>query len=356
MTMRTLIRFTFSAILFLSFFPDCALAQNKFKISRGTNIAHWLSQSESRGVERESYFTAKDVQLIKKSGFDFIRVPVDEEQLWDSSGKRQAEAFALLKNCLNWAQKEKLKVVLDLHIVRSHYFMAREKPLFTQVEAQDKFIALWKDLSSFANKWSNDFLAYELLNEPAAKKDDQWNGIMRRAVDSIRSWEKDRTIVIGSNRWQSVHTFANLRIPEDDKNIILSFHFYEPFLLTHFKAPFTPLKTFEGEVQYPGQIVLNPKGEDQKTVYDRDTLEKIILKAVEVAKRYKLPLNCGEFGVIDLAPEASKIAWYKDIVAIFQKHNISYSNWNYKDSGTFGIVDPKLKPSKLVNILTETQK
>ena len=35
----------------------------------------------------------------------------------------------------------------------------------------------------------------------------------------------------------SADTFDQLKIPAGDKNIVLSFHFYEPFHLTHYQAP-----------------------------------------------------------------------------------------------------------------------
>jgi hypothetical protein len=39
------------------------------------------------------------------------------------------------------------------------------------------------------------------------------------------------------------------------------------------------------------------------------------------------------------------------MVAIFDKHNIAYANWNYK-AGAFGIVDEQMKPdSVLIPIL-----
>ena len=44
----------------------------KFEVIRGTNISHWLSQSKSRGLEREKFFTQKDVQSIAQMGFDHI--------------------------------------------------------------------------------------------------------------------------------------------------------------------------------------------------------------------------------------------------------------------------------------------
>jgi endoglucanase len=222
-------------------------------------------------------------------------------------------------------------------------------------EEQDKLIRLWKDLSSTVRKWPNSMLAYEFMNEPVAKDNEQWNILLARIADSIRSWEKERTLVIGSNRWQSVNTFDQLKVPSGDKNILLSFHFYEPFYLTHYKASWTSLKNFEGQVQYPGQIVVNGKSIEEKKIYNRDTLEKMMSKAFKLADSLSLPLYCGEFGVIDGAPEDAKMAWYKDMVAIFENHNIAYANWNYK-AGSFGIVDAQMKPrTEFVNILTGKQ-
>ncbi len=68
-----------------------------FSIRRGTNIAHWLSQSDRRGDERASFFTQQDVTFIDSVGFDHIRLPVDEQQLWDENGNREEDAFALLE-------------------------------------------------------------------------------------------------------------------------------------------------------------------------------------------------------------------------------------------------------------------
>ena len=328
------------------------ITYSSFSIKRGTNIAHWLSQSNRRGNERSGFFTDKDIAFIKAKGFDHIRLPVDEEQLWDSSGKRYDDAFQLVENCMNWASHEGLRVVLDLHILRSHHFNAAEKPLWTQPAAQDKFIQLWKDLASAVKKWPNGMLAYEFMNEPVADDPEQWNRLLARVRDSIRSWEPERVLVIGSNRWQSANTFDQLKIPANDRNILLSFHFYEPFHLTHYKASWTNLKDFNGQVQYPGQIVINGTTGAEKRVYNRDTLEKMMAKPIYLAATLKLPLYCGEFGVIDGSPRDSKIAWYKDLVAIFEKNNIAYANWNYK-SGSFGIVDADMKPdSVMVNVLT----
>jgi endoglucanase len=327
-----------------------------FTIKRGTNIAHWLSQSQRRGAERAAYFTQKDISFIDSVGFDHIRLPIDEEQMWDENGNRNEDAFQLLDQCLTWCHDAGLRVVLDLHILRSHHFNAADKPLWTKPAEQDKFIRLWKDLSGAVKQWPNGMMAYEFMNEPVADDPEQWNQLLNRVADSIRNWESERVLVIGSNRWQSANTFDQLRIPSNDNNILLSFHFYEPFHLTHYQASWTDLKDFNGEVNYPGQIVTGGNSLEEKRVYNLDTLEKMMEKPLALAAKLKLPLYCGEFGVIDKAPNEAKLIWYRDMISIFEKHGVAYANLNYK-AGSFGIVDQNIKPDKpMIEILTGKKK
>src|SRR5688572_5680642 len=95
---------------------DDLVTVTAFKIKRGTNIAHWLSQSSRRGEERVSFFTKTDIAFIDSVGFDHIRLPIDEEQMWDESGKQHDDAFKLLDDCITWCHDAGLRVVLDLHI------------------------------------------------------------------------------------------------------------------------------------------------------------------------------------------------------------------------------------------------
>jgi len=73
--------------------PKSSEKDGKFEVFRGTNIAHWLSQSKVRGAEREQFFTKADVDSIAAMGFDHVRLPIDEEQMWDKNGDRYDDAF-----------------------------------------------------------------------------------------------------------------------------------------------------------------------------------------------------------------------------------------------------------------------
>ncbi len=57
--MKNLILFLIAVLVF-SCQPK---APEKFEVFRGTNIAHWLSQSRTRGVDRELFFTKPMLNL-----------------------------------------------------------------------------------------------------------------------------------------------------------------------------------------------------------------------------------------------------------------------------------------------------
>jgi len=346
--------FIILAIILLAFCqpkPVSAASPSDFKIFKGTNIAHWLSQSEARGAARDSFFQEKDVILIKSLGFDHLRLPIDEMQMWDEKGARHEDAFRLMINCLDWCHKHQLKVIVDLHILRSHHFNAMVKPLWTEPKEQEKFYNLWIDLSSALKKYPVSEVAYELMNEAVADDPEQWNKLVANAMKTLRPLEPDRMIVIGSNMWQSAKTFDVLKVP-NDKNIILSFHLYEPFLLTHYHAGWTGLKNYTGPVHYPGALLTQAEFDslsaDQQAIakdwvgkeWNMEKLGQMMQLPVKKAKELGLQVYCGEYGVIENAPEADKIRWYNDMISVFNKFGIASANWNYK-SGQFGLIDGK---------------
>ena len=95
MTLKKLKLTTYGLSIFVCFFVaeinfvSPAKRVNEFVFKRGTNISHWLSQSNRRGDDRKNYFTEKDVIYLAGLGFDHIRIPVDEEQLWKENGQKE---------------------------------------------------------------------------------------------------------------------------------------------------------------------------------------------------------------------------------------------------------------------------
>ena len=119
--MRKLI--TFILIILLSV-GGYASPKKSFEIKRGVNLSHWLSQRGENTPSIQDGMCATDFSRIARAGFDHVRLPIDEEVLWQENGQKNKEAFSYLHKGIEWALKNDLRVIVDLHIVRSHYFNA----------------------------------------------------------------------------------------------------------------------------------------------------------------------------------------------------------------------------------------
>ena len=346
---------------------------NDFKISRGTNISHWLSQNnEDRGEARRQHIQEDDFARLDSLGFDFVRLPIDEVQFWDENGQKLPEAWELMNNAIQWAEKYHLRTIVDLHIIRSHYFNAVNEEgsdantLFTSEKAQQDLIDMWYQLSDVLKGYSNDSVAYEFMNEPVAEDHEQWNQLIAKVHKALREREPQRTLVIGSNMWQSYATIKDLKVPEGDKNIILSFHYYNPMLLTHYGAWWTPLGKYTGKVNYPGILVskedfdaapdsikteLEPYTKEEWNI---DHIRADFKDAIEAAKKYGLQLFCGEWGVYEPVDRELAYKWTKDMLTVFKENNSAWTTWCY--DADFGFWDQKkheFKDKGLVDLLME---
>ncbi|MCQ2147719.1 MAG: glycoside hydrolase family 5 protein [Bacteroidales bacterium] len=339
-----------------------------FKIKRGTNLSHWLSQSWVRGDARKNHIQEDDFVRLHELGFDHVRIPIDEVQFWDEEGNKLPEAWDLLTGALDLAIKHQIRAIVDLHVIRSHNFnavnMGQTNPLFTDESAQQRLIDMWVQLSEVLKDYSTDWVAYEFMNEPVADEHEQWNQLIAKVHKALRALEPERTLVIGSNRWQGHETFKYLRVPEGDPNIILSFHYYNPMLLTHRGASWTPIGRYSGDIQYPGMMISeeNLAGAPEEikeeikdyavTEWDRDRIYAQMKDAIDVAAKYGLQLFCGEWGVYEPVDRNLAYAWTKDMLSVFDEFDIAWTSWCY--DGDFGFYDQKSESYKdkgLVDIL-----
>jgi endoglucanase len=327
-----------------------------FVIRRGTNLSHWLSQ-DFGWQPRATWITENDLRFIARSGFDHVRLPIDEKELWADDGTPNEEAFATLLRGIGWARASQLRVIVDLHTVRSHHFNAANEgghnTLFTDPKAQERFIGLWRQLSARLRDQPVDFLAYEIMNEPVADNPEDWNKLVAAAHAVLRQLEPNRVIVIGSNLWQMPHTLPLLKVPAGDKNIILSTHTYSPLLFTHYTADWVPIKTYTGGVRYPGPVVprathdalmakFGPAGQGDLIANAKDDwgparFAQELAPAITRARELGLQLYCGEFGCLPTVPRADRLAYYRDLIAVFEQNGLAWANWEYK--GDFGLFE-----------------
>jgi endoglucanase len=331
-----------------------------FVIHRGTNLSHWLSQ-DFGWAPRNVWINENDFHFIASCGLDHVRLPIDEIVMWKEDGTQNTEAFELLEKAVGWARDAKLRVIIDLHTVRAHHFNAGNEngvshtnTLWTDPAAQKHFLGLWEQLSSKLRKYPVDFLAYEIMNEPTAPDPEDWNKLVATSFAFLRKSEPDRVIVIGGNMWQIPTMLPLLKVPAGDRNIILSMHTYTPMLLTHHLADWTPqpIREYKGPVNYPGPVVdeatlkkimakVRPGDFDFLTTSTLNWGPELLFKecepAIKFARAQGLQLYCGEFGCLPTVPRAARLAYYRDLVGVFESAGMAWANWEYK--GDFGICE-----------------
>lgn len=159
-------------LLVVSSVGGYASCLNKFEIKRGINLSHWLSQRIENGPSIQEGMNETDFNRIARAGFDHVRLPIDEKVLWHENGEKDKEAFSYLHKGIRWALQNDLKVIVDLHIVRSHYFNAghdgKKNLLWESAEAQAHFLQLWQELVQELKEYPTSDVAYEIMNEPTA--------------------------------------------------------------------------------------------------------------------------------------------------------------------------------------------
>ena len=333
-----------------------------FDIIRGTNISHWLSQSDARGETRKSRFTRDDCRRLADLGLDHLRLPVDEEQLWTEDGTRENEAWDLLNEGLDWCADAGMRAVVDLHILRSHHFVgdSDRRLLFHDDAVVARFADCWRDLSRGLCTRSTDRVAYELMNEPVADDPADWNRVLRAPYHAIRENEPDRVIAVGSNKWNQTATYPDFDPPTGDPNMILVFHYYNPMLVTHHQASWSHVGVYDGPIVYPGAPIpesawdtLDPDMRDtfahENQHFDVGVMEENLQPVLEKSREMNLPLWCNEFGVITRAPDDIRHRWTRDLVSRLETHGIAWANWDYR--GDFGLFDRQDRPSVVLDAL-----
>lgn len=216
-----------------------------------------IGKGETDAFEQQVYehfITEADIQRISAAGFNCVRVPL-HHRLFDSP-----RGFELLDHLMDWCEKHRVYVVLDLHAApggQSGLFMAdpaepRDR-LWVSRESQDKTVDLWRKIAGRYGK--RKYLAgYDLLNEPAPPSGEALAALYQRIIEAIRAVDADHMIILEGAKFST--DFSMFDKPPC-KNLAMSFHMYTWF------------------------------GDDRA---------KKIGEYVDLARRLDVPLWCGEFG------------------------------------------------------------
>jgi endoglucanase len=304
-----------TVLLLLLASPIGALAQEvrtaaalNAQIGRAVNILGydpiWKSRAEGRLQE-------KHFRLIKEAGFDAVRINLHPfRSMAQAQGHRLADSWLAL---LDWAVEKALvnglAVVLDLH----EFGAMAEDP----VGRKDLYLDFWRQVGErFKN--APDQVAFELLNEPFGKLTPQmWNTFLKEGLAIVRATNPARAVVIGPGRWNGIESLDELVLPEDDRHIIVTVHYYHPMPFTHQGASWTEkYKDLSGVVW---------EGTDE----ERGRVEHDFVKVQRWGRARDRPILLGEFGAYDKAPMDSRARYTAFVARTAEALGWSWAYWQF---------------------------
>ncbi|MEM1508584.1 MAG: glycoside hydrolase family 5 protein [Thermofilaceae archaeon] len=265
------------------------------------------------------YIRDEFLKIIREAGFEAVRIPIR----WSSHAEKNPpyaideKFFQRVDHVIDKALEQGLYVIINVH----HYEEIMQKPL----DQKERFMAIWQQISARYKDYP-DRLIFELLNEPCNELTaDIWNQLMRETIDIIRITNPTRKIVVGPVNWNSPYALQQLQLPENDENIIVTFHFYTPFEFTHQGAEWVSPSPRVGVKWYGTRL------EQREVTRELDI-------AANWAEQYGgVPLLMGEFGAYSKADMESRIRWTYLVAREAEKRGIAWCYWEF--AAGFGIYD-----------------
>ncbi|MCW3847471.1 glycoside hydrolase family 5 protein [Sphingomonas sp. LB-2] len=275
-------------------------------MKRGVNIIGydplWRDPAKAR-------FQTRHFGIIKAGGFDFVRVVLSGFRHMDADNKLSPQFFATLDWVVKEAGAAGLGVILDEHDFT--YCAANADPCET------KLIAFWQQMGEHYKAAPKSVL-FELLNEPNGQLDaPRWNAMIAKVLPVVRATNPNRTVVIGPVRWNNLGELPNLVLPKADRNIIVTFHSYEPFGFTHQGAPWA-----EGMKDVHG--VPFTAADEARIAGDYD-------KVQAWSKAEDRPILMGEFGAYDRSgtPIEDRARYTATVRREAEKRGFLWAYWQF---------------------------
>lgn len=326
-------------------------------LSKGVNLSNWFNDY-SDGSQYNNRFSTATLQLLKNSGFTYVRIPIGATILFNEANPSQlrTDLLAPVETAINRCIQAGLAVSINLHPWKND----TDSLLANDAGYVTKVAAYWKAIATYFKKYPASQLFFEVYNEPHASAGglttqgpQWWRPVQEKMIAAIRQATAAHIVIAGGEAWNSLEGLLQIT-PYTDSRVIYNFHFYDPFLFTHQGATWAGWQPAidARQVPYPSSpaavaplisgssnTVLNDAlrwyGNQQ---YGIDSIDAWIKKAYVWGQTNKVKVIVNEFGSYQpYAPRASRLNWLRDVRRSFEKYGIGWAMWEC-DEG-FGLIN-----------------
>jgi len=279
-------------------------AEQVAQMKRGVNIVGydpiWKDPAKGR-------FKPRHFQIIKDGGFSTVRINLYGFRQMDEKLELERRWYATLDGLVGEALKQNLNIVLDEHDY--------ERCTDDTALCRRQLLAFWTQMAEHFRNAPQQVM-FEILNEPNRKMDAEWNSLLADALAIIRKTNPTRNVIIGPAFWNNVSHLPELKLPENDRHIIVTVHYYEPHTFTHQGASWAPEYTKLSGIHWG-----SPE--------DYAKIDADFDKAQAWAQQNDRPILLGEFGAYDKAPQEDRIEYTAAVARAAEKRGWAWTYWQF---------------------------
>ncbi|KAL1968139.1 hypothetical protein VTN77DRAFT_2270 [Rasamsonia byssochlamydoides] len=272
------------------------------------------------------FFTEADAKFFRSLGLNCIRIPFNYHHFEDDMNPRvlKTSGFKHLDRVIELCAKHQIYTILDMHAVPGGQNVdwhcdnpTAYASFWDHKDHQDRTIWLWEQIA--ARYKDNPWVAgYNPLNEPSDAKHYRLPAFYQRLEKAIRAVDPDHILWLDGNTFAMEWRCFDSVLP----NCVYSIHDYASMGF--------------------------PSGERYKgTPEQKEKLEQQFLRKTKFQRRNGVPIWNGEFGPVYADPALDENAdeinqerynLLGEQLRIYDKYQIHWSIWLYKDIGIQGMV------------------
>lgn len=320
------------------------------KLARGINLSFWFTYRGNPTIDPQ-LFRPDDADLskLRKMGFRHVRIAFDYAWLVDAGNPAHAnpQRAAELGDALQQIASHDLMAVVTMNADNDYL-----KRLLGDPVTLNSASAFWWSLArQLSSRLPSDKLVFEVLNEPGDDDAAASLKVMQTLAGSVRDAAPAYTIAVAGHKYSSIDELLAL-VPFQDKNLVYTFHFYEPFNFTHQGASWGwPMWAKFHGFPYPSSVealapvlpTLDADARPHAAFYgqqnwDRAKLAAMLDRVAEWKNRNQVPVWCSEFGAVKtVAPPGSREAWLRDTRELLEARGIPWTHFDFAQH--MGLVD-----------------